>query len=89
MRDYFEKIKVKGLRIFTKLIFFNLMMILCQIILIKVFGIPLLEDGQGKLFIAVFALLMNLMFLVYEVLINKVTLLYVYKLEKRIKKLFK
>ena len=89
VRDYFEKIKVKGLRIFTKLIFFNLMMILCQIILIKVFGIPLLEDGQGKWFIAVFALLMNLMFLVYEVLINKVTILYVYKLEKRIKKLFK
>ena len=89
VRDYFEKIKVKGLRIFTKLIFFNLMMILCQIILIKVFGIPLLEDGQGKWFIAVFALLMNVLFLVYEVLINKVTLLYVYKLEKRIKKLFK
>lgn len=89
MRDYFEKIKVKGLRIFTKLIFFNLMMILCQIILIKVFGIPFLEDGQGKWFIAVFALLMNVLFLVYEVLINKVTLLYVYKLEKRIKKLFK
>ena len=37
----------------------------------------------------VFALLMNVLFLVYEVLINKVTLLYVYKLEKRIKKLFK
>ena len=35
------------------------------------------------------ALLMNILFLVYEVLINKVTLLYVYKLEKRIKKLFK
>ena len=51
VRDYFEKIKVKGLRIFTKLIFFNLMMILGQIILIKVFGIPLLEDGQGKWFI--------------------------------------
>ena len=31
----------------------------------------------------------NVLFLVYEVLINKVTLLYVYKLEKRIKKLFK
>lgn len=89
VRDYFEKIKVKGLRIFTKLIFFNLMMILCQIILIKVFGIPFLEDGQGKWFIAVFALLMNILFLVYEVLIDKVTLLYVYKLEKRIKKLFK
>lgn len=89
MRDYFEKIKVKGLRIFTKLIFFNLMMILCQIILIKVFGIPFLEDGQSKWFIAVFALLMNIMFFVYEVLIDKVTLLYIYKLEKRIKKLFK
>jgi len=28
-----------------------------------VFGIPFLEDGQGKWFIAVFALLMNVLFL--------------------------
>lgn len=89
VHDYFGKIKAKWLRIFTKLIFFNIMMLLCQIILIKVFGIPFLEEGQGKWFIGVFALLLNVLFLVYEVLIDKVTLFYVYKLEKRIKKLFK
>ena len=83
------KIKNKAFRIITKLTFFNIMMILCQVILIKIFGIPFLEDGQGKSFIIVFALLMNLLFLVYELMIEKVTLLYIYKLEKRIKKIFK
>ena len=76
VREYFTKIKNKAFRIITKLI-------------IKIFGIPFLEDGQGKSFIIVFALLMNLLFLVYELMIEKVTLLYIYKLEKRIKKIFK
>lgn len=89
VREYFTKIKNKAFRIITKLIFFNIMMILCQVILIKIFGIPFLEDGQGKSFIIVFALLMNILFLVYELMIEKVTLLYIYKLEKRIKKIFK
>lgn len=89
VREYFTKIKNKAFRIITKLTFFNIMMILCQVILIKIFGIPFLEDGQGKSFIIVFALLMNLLFLVYELMIEKVTLLYIYKLEKRIKKIFK
>lgn len=89
VRDYFQKIKPKALRLFLKLLFFNVMMCLCQLILIKVFGIPFLEDGQGEWFIAVFALLMNFLFLIYEKMIDKLTLLYVYKIEKRIKRMFK
>lgn len=89
VREYFNKIKAKPLRIILKFIFFNIMMLLCQIILIKVFGIPFLEDGQGKWFIGVFALMMNILFFVYEILIDKITVLYIYKIEKRIKKIFK
>lgn len=89
IRDYFQKIKSKPLRIIAKLVLFNAAMLVCQVVLIKVFGIPFLEDGQGEWFIAVFAVLMNIMFLIYEKMIDKLTLLYVYKIEKRIKKLFK
>ena len=89
VRDTFQKIKSKPLRILAKLVLFNLMMFVCQVVLIKVFGIPFLEDGQGTWFIAVFAVLMNFLFLIYEKMIDKVTLLYVYKIEKRIKRIFK
>ncbi len=84
-----EKIKFKVLRWAVKLIIFNTMISIVQLLLIYIFGIPFLEDGEGKLFILVFAVLMNIMFVIYDMLIDKLTLLYKHKLEKRIKKYFK
>ncbi len=89
VRDSFQKIKSKPLRLVSKLIVYNIMMLICQIVLIKVFGIPFLEDGQGKWFIAVFALLMNFLFVIYDIMIDRLTLLYACRIEKRIKKIFK
>ena len=68
---------------------FNIMITVVQLLLVYIFGISFLEEGTGKIFIPVFALLMNVMFIIYDMLINRLTLLYKFKLEKRIKKYFK
>ena len=89
IKPYVDKIKIKPVRILLKLAVFNAMLAICQIILVYVFSIPFLDEGVGKWFIAVFAVLMNLLFLVYDRLISSVTVLYKRKIEKRIKKIFK
>ena len=84
-----EKIGSKLIRLAVKLAVFNIMITVVQLLLVYIFGIPFLEEGTGKIFIPVFALLMNVMFIIYDMLINRLTLLYKFKLEKRIKKYFK
>lgn len=84
-----EKVKIKALRWASKLIIFNAMISIVQLLLVYIFCIPFLEDGEGKVFILIFAVLMNIMFVIYDLLIDKLTLLYKHKLEKRIKKYFK
>lgn len=89
IKPYIDKIKAKPFRILLKLIVFNAMLSLCQLMLVYVFSIEFLDEGMGKWFIAVFALLMNLLFFVYDRLICSVTVLYKKKFEKRIKRIFK
>ncbi|MGN1328455.1 MAG: hypothetical protein ACI4V4_02020 [Eubacterium sp.] len=84
-----DKIKAKPLKVICKLLLFNAMLTVCQLILVYVLGIPFLEEGEGKYFIIVFAVLMNFLFVIYDYMINAVTDLYKLKIEKRIKKLFK
>lgn len=84
-----DKIKAKPLRIILKLLLFNSMLTICQLILVYVFGIPFLDEGEGKYFIIVFAVLMNFLFIIYDYMIDAVTKLYKLKVEKRIKRLFK
>mgnify|MGYP007033818094 FL=1 len=84
-----EKIGSKLIRLAVKLAVFNIMITVVQLLLVYIFGIPFLEEGTGKILIPVFALLMNVMFIIYDMLINRLTLLYKFKLEKRIKKYFK
>lgn len=84
-----EKISSKLIRWAAKLLVFNIMITVVQLILVYIFGIPFLEEGTGKIFIPVFAVLMNVMFVVYDMLINRLTLLYKLRLEKKIKKYFK
>lgn len=84
-----NKIKITPLKILVKLIIFNTLLAGAQLILVYVFGIPFLEDGEGKWLIIVFAILMNIMFIIYDRLIVSLTKLYEIKLEKKIKKYFK
>lgn len=85
----FDKIKNKALQMIVKLLFFNTMFALCQIILFYAFGIPFLEEGEGKYIIILFALMMNFLFIIYDKLVGVLNILYAKKIEKRIKKLFK
>ncbi|MDE5973977.1 MAG: hypothetical protein K2G73_04825 [Eubacterium sp.] len=84
-----EKIGSRLIKWIAKLSVFNVMITIVQLLLVYIFGIPFLEEGTGKIFVPVFALLMNIMFIIYDMLINRLTLLYKFKLEKRIKKYFK
>ena len=43
----------------------------------------------GKLFIIFFAVLMNLVLFLYDFLIGKLTVLYKYKIHKKVRQLFK
>ncbi|MDD6728379.1 MAG: hypothetical protein PUE08_04065 [Eubacteriales bacterium] len=89
IRDAIERLKNKPIKILLKFLFFNIMLTLCQLALVYIFGIPFLSEGEGKYFIIVFAVLMNFLFIIYDKMIDAVTKLYKIKIEKRIKKLFK
>lgn len=84
-----NKIKHKFPRYLVKLILFNAMIAVVQLLLVFVFGIPFLEEGEGRIFILVFVVLMNILFVIYDRLIDKLSYLYEIKLENRIKKFFK
>lgn len=87
--SFIEKITSGVIRWTAKLAVFNVMISVVQLLLVYIFGIPFLEEGEGKIFIIVFALLMNIMFVIYDILIKRLTFLYEFRLEKRIKKYFK
>ncbi len=84
-----NKIKPKPPRFLIKIMIFNSMIAVVQLLLVFVFGIPFLDEGDGRIFIIVFAALMNILFIIYDKLIDKLSYLYEIKLEKRIKKYFK
>lgn len=83
-----SKIKSKILALVSKLVIFNIATALVQIILIYVFMIPFLEEGEGRIIIYLFAALMNFLFIIYDFSVKMMSILYEQKLEKRIKKYF-
>lgn len=84
--DAINKIKVPLLKWLIKLAIFNVMISLCQIVLVYVFGIPFISDGEGKYFIIIFVILMNLLLIIYDLLISKMKILYEHRIEKMLKK---
>ncbi len=89
IQEDINKIKYRGLRVFTKLFIFNLLVALAQLILVYVFCIPFLEDGDSKVFILIFALMMNIIFFFYDIILVRVLFLYKHKFEKHIKRIFR
>ncbi len=85
----FDKIKISFIKIIVKLVIFNFLLTLIQVILVYIFGIPFLEEGEGKWLIILFVILMNMLFFIYDKLLTALTKLYQIKLENRIKKYFK
>lgn len=87
--DGLNKIKISPLKIAVKFLIFNTAIFAAQFLLVYVFGIPFLEEGEGKWLIALFAVLMNVLFVMYDRILTALTKLYEIKLEKKIKKFFK
>lgn len=73
-----------------KLVIFNAALFLSVVICNYIFHIDYTELTQGgKLFVAFFAVLMNLVLFLYDYLIDKLTFLYKNRIQKKIRSLFK
>ncbi len=84
-----ERVKIKSLCILLKFLIFNASCITCLLLSSIFFGI----DGgdilsEGALYIIIFIFLLNVFFIIYDLLIVRLQLLYRIKLRKTIKKIF-
>lgn len=89
VRCYLEKLKSRVISFLLRLLMFNAALTLCELLLVYIFRIPFLEEGEGRYVIIIFAVMMNILFVIYDRLISVITQLYKIKIEKRIKRLFK
>lgn len=87
--DSFNKFTFKPFKYILKFLLFNIATAAVQLLLVFVFGIPFLEEGEAQWFIVLFAVLMNIIFVFYDRIIGKLYFIYEIKLEKRIKRYFK
>lgn len=85
INERLNKITNKPLRALSKLVIFNSLISIVQLLLVFVFGIPFLEGGEGKWFIILFAVLMNILFVIYDKLLLNLTILYELKIEPKLK----
>lgn len=88
IRDKINEIKPKFLSYLLKFVSFNAAMVLTQILCVYVFGIPF-DDMLGKWGIVVFALCLNLVFVVFDKLYTLLLRLYRIKLKKKVEKYIK
>lgn len=88
IRDKINDIKPKFLSYLLKFVTFNAAMVLTQILCVYVFGIPF-DDMLGKWGIVVFALCLNLVFVVFDKLYTLLLRLYRIKIKKKVEKYIK
>lgn len=88
IRDKINEIKPKFLSYLLKFVTFNAAMVLTQILCVYVFGIPF-DNMLGKWGIVVFALCLNLVFVVFDKLYTLLLRLYRIKLKKKVEKYIK
>ncbi len=89
IRDELNKIRPGFLSLPVKLILFNICIFVIELIAYYVFGIPFFEDGVFSVsMLVLFAVLMNITFILYDFMLSKFLILYERKLEKRILKIF-
>lgn len=90
IKSSLDKIKPKALGYFVKLLIFNVSIFVIELLCVKVFGIPFFEDGTFSIAILVgFALVMNLIFIMYEYILKVYLQIYAKKYEKKVLKFFK
>ena len=83
-----ERIKPKALSYFVKLLIYNIGIITSQLLLVYAFRIPF-EGFWGIWGIVILILVSNFVFVAYEIMLNKVLILYECKYKSKIHKLLK
>lgn len=85
-----EKIKLKPLRFFIKLIIFNVSVAVTVLVCSYVFAVDYSEFGKfGNWFMIFFAVCFNIIFLFYEFLIEKLIYLYKNHFRSKLRKIFR
>ncbi len=85
-----DKIKIKPVKAIIKFLIFNIAVTVVELIAYFVFGIPFFEDGGFSVaMLVLFAVLMNVVFILYDLLLKKYLFLYEKRLEKRVLDIFK
>lgn len=88
LRTYLCKIKPIIVRIILKLIIFNISMLSVQLFLIYLFNIPF-DNTYGKIGIILFALALNLIFIMYDITYDKLIIIYDRKIKQKLSKIIK
>ena len=88
IKEDLEKIKSRLGSLAIKLLIFNSGIILSQLILIYAFGIPF-DDFLGKWGAVILLALANLIFFIYEKMLNSMIFIYDKKYQKKIDRLFR
>ena len=84
-----KKVANKVIRTVIKFCSFNVSCLISFAICMFVLALDMSDIiGDGMLFTAVFAVLMNILFFVYDMLITRLQQLYIKKLQKKFRKLF-
>lgn len=90
IRPYLDKIKSKVGRVIVKFVIFNVAVALVEILSVYVFGIPFFDGEIASYWLViVFAVAMNIIFLMYEYVLKNFLKIYEAKIEPKVKKLFK
>ncbi len=89
VKDAVDKLESKALRVIIKFLFCNIAFAVAELLLVYVFAIPFIEEGESRALICIIPLLMNFIYFAYDKLLNSLMLVYVAKIEKRIKRIFK
>lgn len=90
IKDSLEKIRPKFLSVILKFIVFNISLFLTELISVYVFNIPFFEDGVfSASMLAVFTILMNIVFVLNDIMLTAFLRIYERKFENLLKKFFK
>jgi len=88
IKDSLEKIKPKVVSYFLKLVIFNAGILSSQLLLIYAFNIPL-DNNWGKWGIVLLITLANAVFVMYELMLSRLLILYDIKYKNKVNKLLK
>ena len=83
VKSYIERLKSRPVQWTVKILLFNICALLLYLASAKIFGVP---DALIKYGWALSALVVNATFVIYDIALSRLVVLYVYRIRKRLKK---